>query len=364
MKLERVIFAGGGTGGHVYMAVALANELRRQAPDTRILFVGTRRGLESRIVPSLGFELRTIEVGGLKNVGIVKVLRTAAQIPSSLLASWRMVRGFRPCVIAGVGGYASGPVVLAGRLSGYPCLLIEPNAYPGFTNRLLSRVVDQAAVAFQEAADWFGKKARLTGIPIRADFLNLQSAPSPDGRLRVLIIGGSQGSRAINSLVCEALPSLPQRKLAIVHQTGPSDFARVKESYVGNAFHAEVTDFIDDVPGYFTRSDLVISRAGASSVAEITAAGKASVLIPFPGAADDHQRKNALALQRAGASLLLEQGAVSGKELAELIVALESDRDRLSTMANNARSLGRFDSTGNVLRLMQELAAGKGRGGR
>jgi UDP-N-acetylglucosamine--N-acetylmuramyl-(pentapeptide) pyrophosphoryl-undecaprenol N-acetylglucosamine transferase len=363
MKLERVIFAGGGTGGHVYMAVALANELRRQRPDVRILFIGTSRGLESRIVPALGFELDTIEVGGLKNVGLLKVLKTAAQIPASLWKSWRMVRRFRPCVITGVGGYASGPVVLAGRLSGFPCLLIEPNAYPGFTNRLLSRVVDQAAVSFQEAAEWFGKKARLTGIPIREEFLNLQSAPSPDGRLRLLIIGGSQGSRPINNLVCEALPLLPSERLAVVHQTGPSDLSKVRQCYAATGFGAEVTDFIEDVPGYYRQTDLIISRAGASSVAEITAAGKASVLIPFPGAADDHQRKNALALQRTGASVLLEQGAVTGTELAELIIQLEADRGRLTTMAANARALGRSDSTANVLRLMQEMA-NKGRGGR
>jgi UDP-N-acetylglucosamine--N-acetylmuramyl-(pentapeptide) pyrophosphoryl-undecaprenol N-acetylglucosamine transferase len=340
MKLKRVLFAGGGTGGHVYMAVALAKELRKRDPGVRILFIGTKRGLESRIVPSCGYELDTIEVGGLKNVGVAKTLKTAVQLPSSLLQSWRMVRRFRPCVIAGVGGYASGPVVLAGRLSGFPCLLIEPNAYPGFTNRLLSRIVDYAAVGFQETADWFGKKARITGIPIREDFLDLQPEASPDSRLRLLIVGGSQGSRPINTLVCEALPFLPPEKLAVVHQTGPSDLARVKEHYAGTSFSAEVSDYIENIPGYFKRTDLIISRAGASSVAEITAAGKASVLIPFPGAADDHQRKNALALERTGASVLLEQGKVTGRELADLIIALEADRERLSTMASNARKLG------------------------
>ena len=237
-RFRRVLFAGGGTGGHVFMSVALAQELKRTAPDVEVLFVGTKRGLEARVVEPLGFRLATIEVGALNRVGLKRMMSSLFGIPFAIWSGGRIVRRFRPDIIVGVGGYSSGPVVLAGKLMGCRAVLIEPNAYPGLTNRLLRRWVDAAAVAFEEAARLFGKKARVTGIPIRGDFLRVEPRWSTSGPLSVLVTGGSQGSTAINRLVCDALSFLPPGKVELIHQTGRADLEQVTECYRQKDFQA------------------------------------------------------------------------------------------------------------------------------
>jgi UDP-N-acetylglucosamine--N-acetylmuramyl-(pentapeptide) pyrophosphoryl-undecaprenol N-acetylglucosamine transferase len=358
-KLSRVLFAGGGTGGHVFMAVALAEELRRRDPATQLLFVGTRQGLEARVLGPLGFELQTIEIGGLNQVGFRRAVGTLLRLPLSILKGRRIVKEFKPSIIVGVGGYSSGPVVLGGRLAGYRSLIIEPNAYPGLTNRLLARWTDGAAVAFQEACEHFGSKARLIGIPIRKEFHELREEVRDEGALRVLVFGGSQGSKPINTLLCEAIRSIPADRIRLVHQTGKADHERVRGIYDQIGFQAEVTEFIHEMPGMFAWADLIIARSGASTVAEVTAAGKPAILIPFPEAADNHQRRNAEALARRKAALMLEQGATSGAELAHVILKLAEDRNELRRMAAASRRQGRPDSVERILDFMGELAGSR-----
>jgi UDP-N-acetylglucosamine--N-acetylmuramyl-(pentapeptide) pyrophosphoryl-undecaprenol N-acetylglucosamine transferase len=352
-KLEAVLFAGGGTGGHVYMAVALAQLL--EGEGTRIGFAGTAEGLESRILPPLGYALDTIRLGGLKNVGWRRAAQTVFQLPSSLTQSLRIVRRFRPSVIVGVGGYASGPVIVAGRLLRIPSLLLEPNVHPGFTNRLLRPMVEAAAVAFEETGQWFGTKARVTGIPVRRSFFELPPHDFGMVPMRVLVFGGSRGSRPLNRLMCEALPHLPAQRVRIVHQTGPSELAAVREAYRGRD-DCSVVDYIEQMAEQFREADLIVSRAGASTVAEIAAAGRPALLVPFPQAADDHQRKNALAMERRGAALLVDQETTSGSALAARILALEADRTQLARMAAAARRHARPDAALGIVQLMKEVA--------
>jgi len=356
LNIARVLFAGGGTGGHVFMAVALAEELKKRAPACEALFVGGRQGLEARIVPRLGYRLETVDIGGLNRVGLMKALATLIRLPFTVLQGARIVRRFDPSVIVGVGGYSSGPVVLGGKLVGYPAILIEPNAYPGLTNRWLSHWIDGAAIAFEEAAGRFGRKARITGIPVRREFLEIRTVISDAGPLRVLVFGGSQGSRPINNLMCEAIKSLSQDRVSIAHQTGKADYERVKAAYEQAGFRAEITEFIEGMPEAFAASDLIISRAGASTVAEVTAAGKAAILIPFPEAADDHQRKNAAALARRKAAILLEQSGTTGADLAALITRLAGDRNELRAMAAASRGLAQPESVDKILALLKEVA--------
>jgi len=338
------------------MAVALAQELKRLDPSREILFVGTRQGLEARLVEPLGFRLETVTIGGLNRVEVTKAVVTLARLPFTVLQGARIADRFSPSVIVGVGGYSSGPVVLGGKLAGYPSILIEPNAYPGMANRLLARWVDGAAVAFEEAAGRFGAKARLTGIPIRSEFFSISSAVADKGALRLLVFGGSQGSRPINNLMCEAVKWLPEARVEIVHQTGRADHERVKSAYSELGRKAEVVEFIHEMPQVFARSDLIVSRAGASTVAELTAAARPCILIPFPEAADDHQRRNALALEKRHAAVVLEQEKTTGKELAETILRLADDREELRQMAAASKQLARPDSVEKILDLMCEVA--------
>lgn len=357
-KLRRVLFAGGGTGGHVFMAIALAQEIKRCDPGCEVLFVGTRQGLEARLVEPHGFRLETVNIGGLNQVRITKALFTLSRLPFTVVQGARIVRRFSPSIIVGVGGYSSGPVVLGGKLAGFPSIVIEPNAYPGLANRLLARWVDGAAIAFEEAAGRFGAKARLTGIPIRREFFSVAGTIADQGALRLLVFGGSQGSRPINTLMCEAIKYLPEDRVEIVHQTGKLDLERVKTAYAAVGRQAKVVDFIHDMPGVFGETDLIISRAGASTVAELTAAARPSILIPFPEAADDHQRRNALALEKRHAAVVLEQGKITGKDLAEMVLKLEANREELRRMAAASRQLARPDSVKQILELMYEVARG------
>lgn len=337
------------------MAVALAEELKRRDPQIEVLFVGARKGLEKKILPALGFPFETIQIGGLKGVGLVQMIRTLVQFPGSLRASRKIVRSFLPSIIVGLGGYSSGPVVMAGRGLGCPLILIEPNVYPGFTNRALRRWADRVAVAFDETSEWFQEKARFTGIPVRREFFEVSPDISVSERLRLLVFGGSQGSRPINRMVCDALPFLPSDKIAVVHQTGRADYASVQERYTEAGVEAEVLDFIQDMPAYMARSDLILSRAGASTVAEIAAAGRPAIFVPLPQAADDHQRKNAAVFVARQAAVVLEQEETTGWELARVLAELAGESDRLGQMARASRKLAQRDSCQKIIELIDEL---------
>ncbi len=371
----RILIAASGTGGHLFPGLAIADAFRRRDPATEVTFVGTTRGLEATLIPRAGFELERIEIAGLKRVGWRQALATLLwRVPKSLWQSWRIVRRRRPDLVIGVGGYTSGPVLLIAALSGIPTLILEPNAYPGFTNRVLAPLVRAAAVAFPEAASFFGAKARMTGNPVRAEFFAMpdlareRRARTPERHL--LIFGGSQGSRALNERMVEALPrlfaSLRERASALVvtvtHQTGERDAAWVRAAYerAGLQDRVTVVPFIERMAEEMARADLVICRAGATTLAELAAAGKPALLIPLPTAADDHQRKNAQALERAGAARCLLQDEATPERLAEMIRELLDDPARLDEMAECARRRARPEAAHAIVALAFELMRPKG----
>jgi UDP-N-acetylglucosamine--N-acetylmuramyl-(pentapeptide) pyrophosphoryl-undecaprenol N-acetylglucosamine transferase len=292
----RAILAGGGTGGHVIPALAIAQELQRRY-QAEVLFIGTARGIENRLVPAAGFPLQLVKVGALNRVSLATRLRTALDLPRAIFAAAGMLNEFQPDVVIGVGGYASGPAMLAAILKHTPTLAFEPNLVPGFANRMVARFVSAAAVHFEQTAEHF-RNAVVTGVPVRPAFFQIPKKAYSSGSPTLLVFGGSQGARAINQAVIRSLPELTRRLpgLHMIHQTGEREYNEVQAAYAGTAISAEVHKFIDDMPAFFARADLVLCRSGASTVAEIAAAGKPAIFVPFPRAADDHQRRNAEAM--------------------------------------------------------------------
>jgi UDP-N-acetylglucosamine--N-acetylmuramyl-(pentapeptide) pyrophosphoryl-undecaprenol N-acetylglucosamine transferase len=354
----RVIIAAGGTGGHIFPGVAIAREFVRRAPDTEILFVGTSRGLESKIVPREGFKLELIKVSALKGVSAFQRVKSLGGLPLSFVAARRILKRFQPDVVIGVGGYSSGPTLLVAALLRIPTMVVEPNAMPGFTNRVLARWVDAAALTFEDALPYFGKRGRVTGNPIRNDFALLKKKER-DGCLSILIFGGSQGATAINTAMVEALRLLaPVRdRLAITHQTGERDLEMVKRGYKDAGFDtAEVRPFIEGMASSFEKADVLICRSGATTAAEVAAAGKAAIFVPFPFATDDHQRKNAEAFVRAGAGRMILQQELTPERLAEEIKRLIEQPDEIDRMEEASRKLGRPDSTERAVDLAMEVA--------
>jgi UDP-N-acetylglucosamine--N-acetylmuramyl-(pentapeptide) pyrophosphoryl-undecaprenol N-acetylglucosamine transferase len=356
----RVLIAAGGTGGHIYPGIAVANEILRREPDSEIRFVGTARGLENKLVPKAGFELSIIDSAGLKNVGLAARIRGLMILPKSLAEARRLIRQFRPDVVIGAGGYVSGPVLMTAALTGTPTLVMESNALPGWTNRRLALMVDKAAVSFEESLRYFRGKGVVTGNPVRREFFVIPPKPRDTSRFSILIFGGSQGARAINDAMVEALPLMQEMrsKLDVIHQTGEADFERVAMAYREAGWEqARVLKYVDDMVKAFADVDLVVCRAGATTTAELIAAGKASVMVPFPLAADDHQRKNAEALQRAGGTKVILQQDLSGKKLAEEILALANNPDRITEMEQASHKLARGNAAAAVVDLVQELVS-------
>ena len=351
----RAILAGGGTGGHVIPALAIAQQLRRQF-GAEVLFIGTARGIENRLVPPAGFPLQLVEVGALKNVSFSRRIKTLFDLPRAILAASRMIRAFAPDVVIGVGGYASGPAMLAANIRGIPTLAFEPNVVPGFANRVVARLVTAAAVHFEETCRYF-KNCHVTGVPVRQAFFEIKPKAGT-GIPTLLVFGGSQGAHAITQAVVDSLPGLVARipHLVIVHQTGERDFAEVEAAYECAGVHAEVSKFIDDMPGMFSRADLLVCRSGASTVAEITAAGKPAIFVPFPRAADDHQNVNARALEKLGAAVVVEESKLEAAYLVDTIAALLGDPQRLERMSDAARSLAHPKAVEEIAILVNQLA--------
>ncbi|HEX8888525.1 MAG TPA: undecaprenyldiphospho-muramoylpentapeptide beta-N-acetylglucosaminyltransferase [Pyrinomonadaceae bacterium] len=355
----RVLIAAGGTGGHIYPGIAVANEVMRRDAKSEVEFVGTARGLETRLVPKAGFKLSLIESAGLKNVGLAARLRGLLVLPKSFFAARRLIREFKPDVVVGAGGYVSGPVLLMAALMRIPTLVMESNALPGFTNRQLARFVDKAAVTFEAALPYFRGKGIVTGNPVRREFFDIPPKKRDATRFSVLVFGGSQGARAINEAMVEALPHLEAQRdvLFVTHQTGEADFEKVSAGYkdAGWSEHADVRRYIDDMVAEFARADLIISRAGATTSAELVAAGKAAIMIPFPQAADDHQRKNAEALEADGAARMILQKDLTGERLAKEIATLVNAPDELTKMEEQSRKLARGDAAATTVDLIEEL---------
>jgi UDP-N-acetylglucosamine--N-acetylmuramyl-(pentapeptide) pyrophosphoryl-undecaprenol N-acetylglucosamine transferase len=334
----RVLIAGGGTGGHIIPALAVARELVARH-EAEVLFVGTARGMESRLVPEAGFNLRLIEVGQLKNVSLLTRLRTLIDLPRSLFACRKLIREFQPGVVFGVGGYASGPAMAAALRLKIPAMAFEPNAMPGLANRLVGKRVQAAAVNFPSAARWF-RNAEVTGIPVRQEFFALTAPAAP----HLLIFGGSQGARIFNEHLPRIIPALLEAVpgLTVLHQSGARHFEQTQTAYAASGADSkrwQVRPFLDDMPARFAQATLVMARSGASTVAELAAAGKPALLVPFAAAADDHQRRNAEEMVKAGAAqMLTEQDLdIPGKLLAALTSLLKSP-EGLDAMAVAART--------------------------
>ena len=350
----RAILAGGGTGGHVIPALAIANQLKKSY-DAEVLFIGTARGIENRLVPAAGFPLQLVRVGALKNVSLTTRLKTAFDLPRAVWDAARMLNQFAPDVVIGVGGYASGPAMLAAVVKHIPTLAFEPNVVPGLANRIVARLVSGAAVHFEETAEYF-RHAEVTGVPVRQAFFEI--APKRGGTPTVLVFGGSQGAHAINDAMMRCLPVLQREApgIHIIHQTGERDYNDALAAYASFGESAEVFQFIEDMPAAFARADLVVCRSGASTVAEIAAAGKPAVFVPFPRAADDHQRVNAEALERHGAAVVVEESKLEGVWLAETIAALLQDPQRLERMSQAARELAHPNAARDIAKMAARVA--------
>lgn len=355
----KVLIAAGGTGGHIYPGIAVAKELLRRDESSEVLFVGTARGLETRIVPENGFQLSLINSAGLKNVGVAGKIKGLSILPKSFLEARQIIRQFRPHVVVGAGGYVSGPVLLMAAIMGVPTLVMDSNALPGFTNRQLARFVDRAALTFDESLKFFGKKGVVTGNPVRHEFFEVPRKERSE-LFHVLVFGGSQGARAINNAMADALPHLAdfEGRLTITHQTGEADLETIKAAYAESKFAgSDVRPFISDMFTEFAKADLVICRAGATTCAELSAAGKAAIMIPLPTAADDHQRKNAEALERAGAAKMIVQSELSGERLASEIALLIGEPEKITGMETSAKAMGREDAAEKTADIIEELKA-------
>ena len=367
--MTAVLIAGGGTGGHLYPGIAVARELLARAPGAIVTFVGTAAGIEARVIPREGFELDVIRSAGLKGKSLRSLARGMGLLPLSALDAWRVLSRRRPSVVIGVGGYSSGPVVGLASLRRIPTLLMEQNAVPGITNRLLARLVDRAAVTYEESIPFFGTKAFLAGNPVRPEFFEPVVPPparvegydqhaSPPGAARVLVFGGSQGAHAINVAMVEAAARLAAAspRLAITHQTGERDLEMVRDGYRRAGVQARVEPFLFAMDREMKNADLVVSRAGATTLAELMAAGRPALLVPLPTATDDHQRKNAEALVRHGAARMVEQRELTGERLAAELVALARDSSQLAAIGANARALARPDAARLIVEQVLTLA--------
>jgi UDP-N-acetylglucosamine--N-acetylmuramyl-(pentapeptide) pyrophosphoryl-undecaprenol N-acetylglucosamine transferase len=364
----RVVIAGGGTGGHLYPGIAVAREILRRHPSARISFAGTARGIEARVVPREGFTLDLLRSSGFKGKAAIDRLRGVALVPISLVDAFRIVGARRPHLVIGVGGYSSGPVVLAAAARGVPTMLLEQNAVPGLTNRLLGPFVRAAAVTFEATQAFFGSKAFLSGNPVRPEFFAAIQRKEPGtnddtsgtrvgAAFTVLVFGGSQGAHAINMAMVEAAPKLAAHpsRLRLTHQTGERDVEMVRAAYRDAGLQAEVEPFLFDMGRRIAHADLIVCRAGATTLAEITAAGKAAILVPLPTATDDHQRKNAEALQRSGAADVLLQAEMTGSVLAERILALAEDGARRAQLARAAAALAKPEAARIIVDRALEL---------
>lgn len=348
MNAPRWIIAGGGTGGHLYPGLAVAEALSRLRPVAEVLFVGTANGIEARVVPAAGRKLALIEVEGVKNRGAGALFKAMYQVPRSIGQSMGILADFKPTAALGVGGYASGPMLMAAWLKGVPSFIQEQNAYPGVTNRILSRFVRGVFTSLPGTQGFAETKVTLVGNPIRA---SIRPATRPD-KFTLLVFGGSQGSRAINRALAEAAPLLAGRKdsLRVIHQQGRDTAVDVAGAYKAAGIEADVRTYFDDMPAQYAQASLAVCRAGATSLAELAAAGLPAVLLPFPFASDNHQEKNADVVAAAGAAVKLRDAEASGERMAELICAHMDQPAKLETMAAAMRQLARPQAAEDLVR--------------
>lgn len=352
-----VLIAGGGTGGHLFPGIALAQELRRRDDQARVLFVGTARGIELRAVPRAGFDLELLPVSGLRRTGLGGFLLGMARLPLAMLRAVRLVHRFGPDVAISVGGYAAGPAVLASRLLGVPCVVMEQNAVPGVTNRILARLARRVFVALPTRG-FPESKVRVLGNPVREDLLAVRDEPyEPALPHQLLVFGGSQGARALNEAMMAAAPLLAASalELRILHQTGKADQERVERAYRDAGLDtARVVAFIDDMASAYRQASLVLCRAGATTIAELTVCGRPAVLVPYPFAVDDHQTANARTMSDAGGAIHLPQTELTGERLVELFRELRGDASRLRDMAAASKGAGKPEAVGAIADALEQ----------
>jgi len=353
--MMRAILAGGGTGGHIIPAIAIAQQLRDNF-GAEAIFIGTERGIETRLVPQAGFQLRLIEVGQLNRVSLATRIRTLTALPRAIAAAWSIMTEFRPAVVVGVGGYASGPAMLAAALRGTASLIFEPNVVPGFANRMVAPMANAAAVHFEQTCRWF-QNCEVTGVPVRREFFDVPRRASASAPT-LLLFGGSQGSHALNQALVESLSALAGRVpgIHIVHQTGEREYGQIQAEYLKVSVRADVSPFITDMASAFACADLIVCRSGASTVAEIAAAGKAAIFVPLPTAADDHQRRNAETLTQRNAALMIPESKLSSARFVEAVSTLITDKPRLEAMGKAARHLAHADAAAHIARMAARLA--------
>lgn len=351
--MTRLLIAGGGTGGHLFPGVALAEELRAREPDAVIKFVGTARGIEARVLPDLGWDLELIEVSGLKTVGAAGAVKGMFRLPKAMFQARRIVKAFKPDAVIGVGGYASGPVVLAAKLAGIPTAICEQNSIPGLTNKMLGKLVRQVFLSFDESKRFFNdKKIVMSGNPVRRDLVQkLLSAGAPTERkVHVLVVGGSQGAVAVNALAAEALSGLAKSiELSITHQTGEKDLEPTATKYRDAGVTADTRAFIKDMAAAYQSADIIIGRAGATTVAELAIAGKPAIFIPYPFAADNHQELNAREMADKGAALMFKQADLTADKLADALRPLLTDAAKRTEMGAAMKSLAKPGAAATVV---------------
>jgi UDP-N-acetylglucosamine--N-acetylmuramyl-(pentapeptide) pyrophosphoryl-undecaprenol N-acetylglucosamine transferase len=351
MKERSFLMAGGGTGGHVIPGLAVARELRTRGHN--VCFVGTEFGMEAKLVPAAGFELQKIQIGGLNRVGVRQTIVTLGRLPIATVSSDRCVRG--AAAVFSMGGYAAGPPVLAAILRRVPVVVMEPNAVPGFTNRSISRLVARALVSFPETAAFFPRgRTEVTGLPVREEFFRIQ--PKVRGPLlQLLITGGSQGSRTLNHAALRSWPLFVKAgfPIRITHQTGAAGFGEIRDAFALSGIEGEIVAFLADMPAAFAAADLVICRSGAGAVSELAAAGRPSILVPFPYAADNHQTRNAQAMERGGASRLVRDAEMTGEKLFETVSRIIAE---LGPMGEAARQFAKPGAARRAADVLEEVA--------
>ncbi|HEY3440804.1 MAG TPA: undecaprenyldiphospho-muramoylpentapeptide beta-N-acetylglucosaminyltransferase [Paludibaculum sp.] len=335
------MMAGGGTGGHVIPSLAVASELRRIGHD--VLFIGTRRGMEATLVPRAGFAIEWIEIGGLQRVGWQQTLRTFVLLPGSIWKCLGILRRSRAAAVFSMGGYVAAPVMMAASLSRIPIVSMEPNALPGMVTRQMAGRVEKALISFDESRHYFPPgRTELTGLPVRQEFFDIPDRPA-GSRFSVLITGGSRGSRALNLAARESWPAFRDSSLPVrlVLQCGAAEHHELLREFNESGLDGDVVPFIQDMPAAYAAADLVVSRSGAGAVSELAAAGKPSILVPFPFAADDHQRYNAQAMERAGAARMILEKDWNGARFFETVRELATDPDQRTRMSAAARTAAR-----------------------
>jgi UDP-N-acetylglucosamine--N-acetylmuramyl-(pentapeptide) pyrophosphoryl-undecaprenol N-acetylglucosamine transferase len=353
----KLLIAGGGTGGHVFPAIAIAREWLSRGSEREIVLVGTQRGIEMKLVPQAGLPLETLRAAGLKGKGGLTLVKNFVTLAPGMLDAFAILRKHKPVAAFGVGGYAAGPMLLATWLQGVPNVIFEPNAEPGFTNKVLVQLSKRVATGYEVTAQALGSKALVTGNPVRAEFFAIEPR-KPEKPFRLLITGGSQGALPINRTFVDAMDVLAARKneLDVVHQTGERDYNAVRTAYARREFRAEVVPFLGNMAERFAWADLIVCRAGAITAAEIAAAGRAAIFIPFGRATDSHQLRNAQEMVKANAGKLIAEPELTAERLANEIFLLVDHPQEIEQLSSRARALGKPNAARDIVDLVERAA--------